>query len=307
VALSIKNPEKATELAHSMQKSILNRVWARDTFREEKTKNNTSTRFESIHELAGHVLPHETLSQIEDTFGLGSVYIVKIEKNNKTIGDFTLLYTKNIKPNIRLAEIYANLAGLYLEKKQAGENIILSEQKHKQMIAGIWDVIAVVSLRGICSFVTPNITYHFGWPVDEIKKKSVMNFVHPDDQKELMNHFSKMIRGEVTSELLDLRFLHYDGNYHNIEVSATNHIKNPAINGILINFHDITKRRYAEQQSHKLEQAVKHSPISIVITNINGEIEYVNPRFCETSGYTRDELIGQNPLILQSGKTELKT
>jgi PAS domain S-box-containing protein len=307
VALSVRTPEKAPELAHSMQKSILNRVWARDAFSEEKTKNNICTRFESIHEIADHVLPHETLSQIEDTFELGRVYIVKIEKNNKTIGHFTLLYTKNIKPNIKLAEIYANLAGLYLEKKQAGENLILSEQKHKQMIAGIWDVIAVVGLRGICSYVTQNITDHFGWPVNKIKNKFVMDFVHPDDRMELKNHFSKMLRREVTSKLLDLRFLHHDGSYHNIEISATNHMKNPVINGILINFHDITKRRYAEQQQRKLEQAVKHSSISIVITDFNGIIEYVNPRLCETTGYTEEELIGQNPRILQSGKTESKT
>lgn len=52
---------------------------------------------------------------------------------------------------------------------------------------------------------------------------------------------------------------------------------------------------------------MKHSSVSIVITDINGTIEYVNPRFTETSGYSREEAIGRNPRILQSGKTELST
>ncbi|HKK81672.1 MAG TPA: PAS domain S-box protein, partial [Prolixibacteraceae bacterium] len=148
---------------------------------------------------------------------------------------------------------------------------------------------------------------HFGWSVNNVKNKAVMDFVHPDDREELNNHFSKMLHGEVSSKLLDLRFLHHDGSYHNIEISATNHLKNPLIRGILINFHDITKRRSAELQSRKLEEAVKHSSISIVITNIDGEIEYVNPRFSETSGYSMKELIGNNPSMLQSGKTDPKT
>lgn len=167
-------------------------------------------------------------------------------------------------------------------------------------------MIAIVNLRGACSYVTQNITKHFGWPVDTIKHKLVIDFVHPDDHKKMENHFTKMLRSEVTSKLLDLRFLHYDGSYRNIEISATNHLRNPLIKGILINFHDITKRRYAEQQSKKLEQAVKNSSISIVITNYDGIIEYVNPRFCETTGYTEKELIGQNPRLLQSGKTAPK-
>lgn len=47
--------------------------------------------------------------------------------------------------------------------------------------------------------------------------------------------------------------------------------------------------------------AVEQSPASIVITNTDGTIEYVNPRFCETSGYTAEEVLGGNPRILKSG------
>jgi len=43
------------------------------------------------------------------------------------------------------------------------------------------------------------------------------------------------------------------------------------------------------------------SPIGLVITNVNGTIEFVNKRFCETTGFTPDDLIGNNPRILKSG------
>ena len=58
-----------------------------------------------------------------------------------------------------------------------------------------------------------------------------------------------------------------------------------------------------QEKIKQLSQAVEQSPVTIVITNIKGEIEYVNPKFSETTGYSFDEIIGQNPRILKSGHT----
>ncbi|MCX7141218.1 MAG: ATP-binding protein [Proteobacteria bacterium] len=61
--------------------------------------------------------------------------------------------------------------------------------------------------------------------------------------------------------------------------------------------------RGREAQLQKLSQAVEQSPESIVITDLEGRIEYVNAAFTAVSGYGRDEVIGENPRILNSGKT----
>ncbi len=53
----------------------------------------------------------------------------------------------------------------------------------------------------------------------------------------------------------------------------------------------------------KYTRALEQSANSVVITNVKGDIEYVNPRFCESTGYTPEEVIGQNPRILRSGET----
>jgi PAS domain S-box-containing protein len=64
---------------------------------------------------------------------------------------------------------------------------------------------------------------------------------------------------------------------------------------------DITDGRLAQDQARKLSRAIENSPASVVITSKDGTIEYVNPTFCEVTGYTAEEAIGNNPRVLKSG------
>jgi PAS domain S-box-containing protein len=66
---------------------------------------------------------------------------------------------------------------------------------------------------------------------------------------------------------------------------------------------DNTKRKLAEKELIKLSRAVEQNTAAIVITDLEGDIEYVNPQFTEVTGYRMDEVIGKNPRILKSGFT----
>jgi len=65
-------------------------------------------------------------------------------------------------------------------------------------------------------------------------------------------------------------------------------------------FRNISKRRNTENELKKLYTAIEQSPSSIVITNIQGDIEYVNPAFTKTTGYTQEEAKGANPRVLKT-------
>ncbi len=64
-----------------------------------------------------------------------------------------------------------------------------------------------------------------------------------------------------------------------------------------------TLRIHAEEEIHKLLHAIEQSPVVIMITGTAGNIEYVNPKFTQITGYTKEEVIGKNPRILKSGET----
>ncbi len=73
--------------------------------------------------------------------------------------------------------------------------------------------------------------------------------------------------------------------------------------GRIWTFRDITERKRNEDMLRQLSMAVEQSPVSVVITDPRGDISYVNQRFTETTGYQRDEVLGQNPRILNAGRS----
>ncbi|QEP44059.1 PAS domain S-box protein [Ectothiorhodospiraceae bacterium BW-2] len=72
---------------------------------------------------------------------------------------------------------------------------------------------------------------------------------------------------------------------------------------MLAMWRDISAEKRVQNQLNRLYLAVEQSSESIVITNLEAEIEYVNAAFTEATGYSREEALGQNPRILQSGRT----
>ena len=68
---------------------------------------------------------------------------------------------------------------------------------------------------------------------------------------------------------------------------------------------DVTELREKEAEIRKLSRAVEQSPVSIIITNTAGDIEYVNPKFTNVTGYSAREVKGKNPRILKSGEKSL--
>jgi len=74
--------------------------------------------------------------------------------------------------------------------------------------------------------------------------------------------------------------------------------------GMIGTYEDITEQKEAEAEHIRLVTAIEQSAEAVVITNTNGDIEYVNPAFTRITGYSREEALGQNPRILKSGKQD---
>ena len=77
-----------------------------------------------------------------------------------------------------------------------------------------------------------------------------------------------------------------------------------SISELIVDLEDeVGNHKLTAENLNKLSQAIEQSPVSVMITDLQGRIEYVNPQLCKISGYSAEELIGQNPRILKSGHT----
>lgn len=76
------------------------------------------------------------------------------------------------------------------------------------------------------------------------------------------------------------------------------------INDLIVDLEDeVGNHKLTAENLNKLSQAIEQSPVSVMITDLDGVIEYVNPQLCKITGYTEEDLLGENPRILKSGHT----
>ncbi|MBI5429320.1 MAG: PAS domain S-box protein [Nitrosomonadales bacterium] len=134
-------------------------------------------------------------------------------------------------------------------------------------------------------------------------RAAFLQAVHPDDRQ----HVESGIREAVELGMphsMEHRILLPDGavRYVHEQVEVLRDDAGVSVK-VLGTTQDITERKQAEDSLRKLSQAVEQSPSSIVITDLDANIEYVNDGFVKVTGYSRAEVVGQNPRILQSGKT----
>jgi PAS domain S-box-containing protein len=106
---------------------------------------------------------------------------------------------------------------------------------------------------------------------------------------------------------MELALLRGDGTVFQAQLDCAPQKVGADETALRLAFSDISARRQAEDDLRKLVLAVEQSSESVMITNIEPAIEYVNAAFEINTGYSRTEVLGQNPRLLSSGKTPRKT
>jgi len=138
--------------------------------------------------------------------------------------------------------------------------------------------------------------------LDMVKGQSVLPIIDEefrDDFRRLTDNVCQ--KGQ--SGMLEFRITGLKGTPRWLETHAVPlRNSNGEIAGLLGVTRDITERVQAQAELKKLGAAVQQSPACVVITNLEGNIEYVNPKFTDLTGYSTEEVLGKNPRILQSGE-----
>ena len=209
------------------------------------------------------------------------------------------------------AELVCDSAGLPFQivfvtrditkRKQADEKQRESERQYRFVVETAQEGI-LVAQNGFLKFVNPILTKMTGYSEEELYSIPFLEFIYSNDRDLVKDNYLKRVAGSDVDQRYHLRLLRKDKSLLWVELSGIK-IEWEGQPATLNFITDITGRKQAEEQIIKLAKAIDQSPASIVITDINGDIEFVNPKFCELSGYTIKEAIGNNPRLLKSGQT----
>lgn len=164
------------------------------------------------------------------------------------------------------------------------------------------DIITVLTNEGIILFESDSIESMLGYDKNELIGQNAFMYVHKDDLKRVYSDFNTGLLSPGKPIISSYRFRKADGSYIFLETAGVK-FKSDDSNNLVIISRDVTSRVETEKKIRRLTAAVEQSSNTIVITDIEGRIEYVNKKFADLTGYSKDEAVGGNPSILRSGTT----
>lgn len=178
-------------------------------------------------------------------------------------------------------------------------------EKQKSFFEAIFNDIpdATVVANGDREIIlcNPALTNVFGYqPEDVLGSKTVVLYESPEEfERQGRLRFNLSAKEKLLPYVVNYKRKNGD-TFPGETVGSAIKDHQGNILGFIGVMRDITKRIQAEEKLERLSRAVWQSPVSIVITNVKGVIEYVNPKFTEVTGYSYDEAVGNSPQILNS-------
>lgn len=196
-----------------------------------------------------------------------------------------------------------------LERERVQEDLDRVRRQYELILTSTWEGIYGVDLDGNYTFVNPAAARMLGYQAEELIGRPSHPICLPgsaDGSICLYTPEDSQIRSIFMDgkplHLTDGVFRRRDGTGFPVELAVTPIVEKGRIAGGVVTFWDITERKRAGEERLRLATAVEQATEGIAITDVRGIIQYVNPAFERMTGYARDELIGQNPGVLKSGK-----
>ncbi len=186
------------------------------------------------------------------------------------------------------------------DQKKAEESQRTSEKRFRGLVEHSSSGMAILSPTTEIMYISPTLRRILGYTEDEFvgfsKERSL---IHPDDLLLIQEQFQKVIEGKRKSTTsFTVRIKDKEGRWRWIESILTNMIENPAINGVVSNFRDVTEQVHAEEKLQKALQELQthllNTPLGVVEYNQDLVITKWSKKCEDIFGWTSSEVLGKN-------------
>ncbi|OQW88818.1 MAG: hypothetical protein BWK72_07690 [Rhodoferax ferrireducens] len=222
----------------------------------------------------------------------------------RTLGVFSVYTATPATPSaadIDLLEQLARLAGLAVERHQVAEQLRTNEAAFRALAEHTPEAV-LVHRGGIILYVNPAALRLFGAQTsDQLLGTATYDRIAPAYLPQQLARMQAIVGGKTIVPLVESRFVRLDGSEVDVEVQGTAmlYAGEPAIH---VSIHDISERKRAQEQLRVAASVFSHALEGIMITAPDGCIIDVNAAFTRITGYSRDDVLGHTPSMLNSGR-----
>ncbi|MFM8321062.1 MAG: PAS domain S-box protein, partial [Chloroflexota bacterium] len=148
----------------------------------------------------------------------------------------------------RILEYVSTQVATAIDRKRSEEAIRQVERRSQAMIENAPDGILILDQAGALQYASPSALRLFGYPAAEVLGSSVFGYAHPDDLARMLTGMRNVLRDPTISHPIEYRMRHKHGHYIWTEITTKNLLAEPSVQGVVINFRDITERKLAGEQ-----------------------------------------------------------
>jgi len=163
----------------------------------------------------------------------------------------------------------------------------------RTLVENINDVLYTLDTDGIITYVSPAVKPILEYDPSEVIGRSLWDFVYDEDLSLAKDQFQKIIS---TGRLIlrEYRVLDRSGKIRWLRASGKPSYKDDQVVGLRGVATDVTKRKWAEERLNLLSQAVEQSSEGIALSDLEGNVLFVNKAFADLHGYEVEEIIGKH-------------
>jgi PAS domain S-box-containing protein len=192
-----------------------------------------------------------------------------------------------------------------LERTRIERSLFVSERKFRRLYESMIDAYVQVDMTGRIVECNKAYTDLLGYTKEELLQLSYIDITPERWRAAEADIVKKQVLPRGYSDLYEKEYQRKDGTLVSIEL-RTSLLKNEAgqPTGLWAIVRNISERKRSEAERELLRAAIEQVGETILITDTRGIIQYVNPALTRITGYSKEEVIGQNPRIFNSGRQD---
>jgi two-component system, cell cycle sensor histidine kinase and response regulator CckA len=183
-------------------------------------------------------------------------------------------------------------------RAQAEATLVSSERRFRALIDNCADAVALFDRHGVVQYVSPAATRILGYELESYVGENAFEIIHPTDRQRAAEQLAELVGRPGSQFTTELRAQHQDGSWRWFEATAVNSLADPAIAGIVVNFHDVTARKHAEAARYASEE--RYRMISELVSDYafayqvdadgSTTLEWITDAFTRVTGYTVEDI-----------------